>query len=266
MVKSVDYSFPKVYFQAETLFSKEINKLTEVWNACCSNFEQNARDETAYKNGDEYQLLEPRGLAIAGSTCGIMGGTGCLMGGISLQFPPMILTGIASIGASIWAWKNVIDVTHQMNRFIDVRIQSHKTVDKIEGCVRLMNQVGELFTAWEIAKNSPSNESLTLLFKSFKRVQKAEIGLLTDSIDPVLPFLLMDNICDETTSDLKIIKEWKDFTSEKSVQPPEFKYFKATKAAYFNYILNRAGNTDLQVASKISRLRTYIEQLSANVF
>jgi hypothetical protein len=262
MVKSVDYSFPRVHPSSETLFSVEINKLTEIWNACCRNFEQNARDETDYKNGFEYQLLDDQGPVIVGSTSGIIGGTTCLMGGISLQFPPMLLTGMASIGASIWAWKNVIDAKHQMSHFIDVRIQSHRTIEKIEGCVRLMNHVGDLFAAWEIAKRSPSTASLTLLFKSFKRVQKAETGLLTDSMDPVLPFLLMDNICDATTSDLKIIQEWKDFTSEKTAQPPEFKYFKATKAAYFNYIIKRVGNSESQVASKISHLKSYIDQLA----
>lgn len=260
MVKSIDYSFPKVYPNAETLFTVEINKLTTLWNVCCSNFEQNAREEAAYTNGGEYLFLENQGPVIAVATCGITSGTACLLGGISLQLPPMFLAGMASIGSSMWGWKYVIDATNQMNRFVDCRINSHRTVEKIERCVRLINQVGELFTAWEIAKKSPSIPSLNLLFKSFKHVQKAELGLLTDSIDPTLPFLLMDNICEETTSDLKIIKEWKDFTEGKTSQPPEFKYFKAPISDYHT---RREVYSELQVASKISRLKNYINQAAS---
>lgn len=257
MIKPVDYSFPNIYPSASSLFPVEISKLTAIWNACCRNFEENARAETEYKN--DYQLLHLQGSALAGSTCAMSSGTACLVSGIYFQTPPIFLSGLATIGASIWAWINISDNNHQINHFIDSRITAHQTIEKIERCVRLINQVGELSAAFETAKKSPSDQSLQSLFKSFKHVQKAEVGLMTDSIDPVLPFLLMDDLVATSTPNLKILEEWKNFSEGRSSQLPEFKYFKATKAAYFNYIIKRVGTNPLQVDNKITKLKTYLD-------
>ncbi len=269
MIKSVDYSFPQVSDAAACLFPKEVNKLSQIWVTCCSHFEQNAHDETEYKDSTAYRLLENRQPAMAGSVTGITVGGGCLAWSIQALFataktfaaPLCCIGGCALMLPGIWVWKNIVDANHEMKNFIDFRIESHRTIEKIEGCIKLMNQIGEFYNAFELAKESTTDESLFQLFKSFKHVQKAELGVLSDSIDPVLPFFVMDNICKEMTTDLKIMDDWKVYFDATTSHPPEFKYFKATKQALFQYMIRREGNHPLQVDAAISRLKTHIEKI-----
>lgn len=255
MIKSVDYSFPKVYLSAEKLFSAEINKLTKLWNTCCKNFEDNANKESAFISAFAYE--DPQETVVE-SSCGIVAGTVCLVAGLHLASPFFGCLGGSSIAFSTYTWTSITDMKNQFNQFMDVRLEAHRTIEKVERCIKLMNQIGEFSSAWETAKDAPSDETIRLLFKSFRHVQKAELGILTDKIDDATSLHLMDDLCNTTTPKLEIMEEWKSFSERKTTQPPKIKYFKTTATGYYNYIINREKTTDLQVTIKIGSLQTYV--------
>ena len=146
-------------------------------------------------------------------------------------------------------------------------IQSESSL-KIEKCVKALNKAGELFAAWEIAKEDSSEENLNLLFKNFKKVQKAEKQLTTKSINPIEPLLLMDNLCTGSRTDQKLIKTWKDFVSdpglkvweEDELQPIELPQVKASSSTYSDFFKIRNSHSENQIERKVVLLREYVNK------
>lgn len=182
MIKPVDYSFPKVFPSTEHMFSLEIKKLTEIWNACCRAFEQSATIESQHKN--EYRYKNHRSI-LEGLTCISASGALCVISGLCNPL------GEIAFGCGMFS-AIIADASHHGvdENYTDFRIRSHRTIEKVERCVRLLNALGELYASWEL------DDSNNLLFDNFNRVQKAEVGVLTHEKDSSLSLLSIYNPCD----------------------------------------------------------------------
>lgn len=255
------YSFPRVSEYSQKLFPEEINKLTELWNHCCQNFEVHALLE---EKTQPQCTPQQSGCATGGSIAGIVGGSASIVTGLYFAiaakaiFLPILCFsgGTGVIGLSVWSWKKISDTNYQTSQLLDFRIQSHRTIEKIENCVRLINQVGELYAAWEIAKNDPSDENLTKLFNQLDLVHTTETDLTIESKDPIAPYLLMDDLASVATN--PHLEDWRAYSSGNVAQPPKLKYFNHNYIAFCNYIIFRESNKTLQVDNKVASLKKYI--------
>lgn len=265
-------TFPSISAHAKKKFAPEFLKLKEAWQKCHQLSDQNHRAETSYKEEAHYKIFyENRcvtsSIGIGGTLVSIVAWTPFCTSAMAIPFC------LGTLGFGTFGAYSLIDPTQDTLK----KFQSHRGITsefilKIEKCVKALNKMGELFAAWEIAKEDSSEENLSLLFKNFIKVQKADTGLITESINPVEPLLLMDNLCQGSRTDQKMIKTWKDFVSdpglkiweEDELQPIKLQQVKASSKTYGEFFKIRSSHSENQIERKVVLLRDYINKEFAN--
>lgn len=262
-------SFPAISDSAKKKFAPEFSKLKEVWQTCHQAAEQIERDESAYKDGCVYTVIHKKNCLTASVACG--GSLASLGFWIPFYSNPAVALpaacGTACFGLSAMVTL-MLDPPHKLTNFQAHRETAINTILKVENLVKVLNKISELFAAWEIAKEDSSEENLILLYKNFKKVQKAELGLTSDSIDPIESLLLMDNLCQGSRTDQKLIQSWKTFVTDpglivlqaEELQPINIEAVNASSETYRNYFKIRDNHTENQIERKIVLIRDYINK------
>lgn len=265
---SYEDTFPIISDHAKKKFAPEFSKLKDAWQKCHQLSDQNDRAEAAYKEEAHYQLFYEHRCVT--SSIGI-GGT-LMSAGIWIPFCASYVAipgSLGVFGCSIFGAYSLMNPAQKdLNYFELHRGNYAEAAMKIEKCAKALNKMGELFAAWEIAKEDSSEENLNLLFKNFKKVQKAEKQLTTKSINPIEPLLLMDNLCMGSRTDQKLIKAWKDFVSdpglkvweEDELQPIELSQVKASSDTYGEFFKIRSSHSENQIERKVVLLREYVNK------
>jgi hypothetical protein len=271
-VSNYEDTFPSISDHAKKKFAPEFSKLKEAWQKCHQLSDQNDRAEAAYKEEAHYQLFYEHRCVT--SSIGIVGTLASA--GIWIPFCASYVAIPGAFGVSGFSMLGGYSLLNPAQKDLDtfeLRRDKHlQAVLKIEKCVKALNKMGELFAAWEIAKEDSSEENLNLLFKNFKKVQKAEKDMTTKSINPIEPLLLMDNLCQGSRTDQKLIKAWKEFVTgpglkvweEDELQPIELEQVKASSSTYSKFFKIRSAHSENQIERKVVLLREYVNKEFVN--
>lgn len=264
---SYEDSFPLISDHAKKKFGSEFSTLKNAWQKYHQFSEQTDREEATYKEGIPCRLYDNH--CVVTSIGGFNSVAGIALTIFSAAQPLISIPSIfATVSCGLFACSPYLDQEKRLNGFNATREATLGTLEKIEKCVAILNKTGELFAVWEIAKEDSSEDNLNLLFKNFKKVQKAEKGLTANSIKLTEPLLLMDNLCVGSRTDQKLINEWKEFVrdpglkiwEEEELQPIEIFQVKASSETYSEFFKIRNAHSENQIEKKVVLIREYINK------
>lgn len=270
----VDTNIPKFSPDAYNKFTEEAKTLVRVWHEVIAQLNQDNSRETEFKEGNCYKIYEHRRpLTWGGATFGVSGLAGTITSCIYPN-PYCIIPMLSMLGGVVTCLLPCFNPSEaRAEDFKETRKRLNESIKKIEKVAGLINKIGDLVVLWEAIKKDPSREqlkNLDALFKVFKEVQKAEVGLTTQKRNRTEKLFLFNSLCQARElpgqTDIKIIEDWKSFMlnpqiwATEKIQPIEFPAIKASREAYNNFLIFHESKNESQVDSKVALLRDYIRR------